>query len=138
MGATLNRCEPFIVGVCKIVDQKDSIAKKAVGGKEQREIYEEARSDFRKKAIHSIPLRNVIKKENLNLGPLSFSIPRPLQIKKNLKNLIREKIIYRQEKIFCSTRVYFTKCIDCGPQFYDDDATKTFCFVWSRCLMPSN
>lgn len=99
LGATLKRCEPFLVGVCKIVERKDDVAKKAVEGKEQRELYEENKGDFRKKHIHSIPTRSVIKKEDLNLGPFSFTIPMPLQIRKNLKNLIREKIICKQEKI---------------------------------------
>lgn len=99
LGATLDRCEPFLVGVCKIIDRKDSIAKTAVEGMEQRELYDKNKSNFRIKNIHSIPLRSVIKKEDINLGPFSFTLPIPLQLKKNLQSLILDKIINRQEKI---------------------------------------
>ena len=108
VGATYDRCEPFITGVCKISDRKNEIARKAIQGYEQREICEEYKTNFRRKIVRAIPIRNVIRKEDMNFGPLSFSLPIPLQITKNLKSLIRDKIIHRREKASFRTNEEWT------------------------------
>jgi len=96
IGATLDRCEPFVVGVCRIPDRLEQLAKNALLGREQREI-SEGNKGFRRKAMRAIPTRSELRKEDINLGVVSISLPIRVRLSAKPESIIREKVIKRQE-----------------------------------------
>lgn len=98
VGATLDRCEPFIVGVCKISDRREQIARKVLEAVEQREVTNVSGKTLCQKDVRAIPIEYEVLTKDFSFGAVSFTIPYRVKRPVGLKRLIREKIMQRKEK----------------------------------------
>jgi len=99
LGVTISKCEPFLIGVCKIAKTRDDIKSAIDDALEGEEIDDEQSKDFREKVIRVIGRKYYFLKEDISFGVGTLSVPHRIIIKANMKKLIRQKVIQQTEKI---------------------------------------
>ncbi|MCK4246979.1 MAG: NUDIX hydrolase [Methanomicrobia archaeon] len=119
VGATLERCEPFIIGIYKISENREEVAKKALGASEQREVSTHLKCT-RKKDIRSIPVYGR-RDFPLSFGPKFIKIQKVVSLGKSVDmDLVMKKILRRDKSevwtdegatslLLCLTHLYDTK-----------------------------
>jgi hypothetical protein len=109
LAATLDRCQPFVIGVTRISERREEVARSALQGNgEVHHVETASRRRMliagRSKAVSAIATRWDIRRADVSLGTFSFTIPVPRGYPARLKSVIREKVLGRQENIGLSRR----------------------------------
>ena len=100
MGATLSKCEPFIIGVCKTPQSKSDIALAALESSEQREIDDKAKRTSREKEIRAIHRKFAVRTTDVSFGVGSLTIPYQITTPARLRQVVQQKVLQRSEKSF--------------------------------------